>query len=95
MPLKLTGTARTTLTRVWLCNSVGCADGSADKKMGYIHSQLLENQRSADKCVDRSAGSVGKSADRNVDSAGSIGKNVGSAGKSLGNIRGYIHCVNA
>ena len=32
MPSKLTGTARTTLTRVWLCNSVGCADGSADKK---------------------------------------------------------------
>ena len=56
--------------------------------MGYIHSQLLENQRSADrsvdiadKCVDRSAGSASKSA--------------GSAGKSVGKIRGYIHCVNA
>ena len=102
MPLKLTGTARTTLTRVWLCNSVGCADGSADKKMGYIHSQLLENQRSADrsvdsadKCVDRSAGSASKSAGSAGKSAGSAGKSVGSAGKSVGNIRGYIHCVNA
>ena len=64
-------------------------------KMGYIHSQLLENQRSADrsvdsadKCVDRSAGSASKS-------AGSAGKSAGSAGKSVGNIRGYIHCVNA
>ena len=70
MPLKLTGTARTTLTRVWLCNNVGCVDGSADKKTGYIHSQLPENQRSADgsvdsadKCVGKSAGCVGKSAD--------------------------------
>lgn len=64
-------------------------------KKGYIHSQLLENQRSADrsvdnadKCVDRSAGCVGKS-------AGSAGKSVDSAGKSAGKIRGYIHCVNA
>lgn len=88
MPSKLTSTARTTLTRVWLCNSVGCADGSADKKMGYIHSQLPENQRSADRSVD--------SADKCVDrSASSAGKSVGSAGKSVGNIRGYIHCVNA
>lgn len=74
---------------------VGCVDGSADKKTGYIHSQLPENQRSADrsvdsadKCVGRSAGSAGKN-------AGSVGKSVGSAGKSVGNIRGYIHCVNA
>ena len=74
---------------------VGCVDGSADKKTGYIHSQLLKNQRSADrsvdsadKCVDRSAGSAGKSAD-------SVGKSVGSAGKSAGKFRGYIHCVNA
>ena len=58
------------------------------KKMGYIHSQLLENQRSADRSVD--------SADKCVDrSAGSASKSAGSAGKSAGNIRGYIHCVNA
>ena len=88
MPSVLTGTARTTLTRVWLCNSVGCADGSADKKMGYIHSQLLENQRSADRSVDSADKCVGRS-------ASSAGKSVGSAGKSVGNIRGYIHCVNA
>ena len=60
---------------------VGCVDGSADKKTGYIHSQLFENQRSsdrsvdsADKCVDWSAGSVGKS-------AGSVGKSADSVGK--------------
>lgn len=88
MPLKLTGTARTTLTRVWLCNSVGCVDGSADKKTGYIHSQLLENLRSADRSVDSADKCVGKS-------AGSAGKSVDSAGKSVGKIRGYIHCVNA
>ena len=63
--------------------------------MGYIHSQLLENQRSADKCVDRSAGSVGKSAGSAGKSADSVGKSAGSAGKSAGKIRGYIHCVNA
>ena len=56
--------------------------------MGYVHSQLLENQRSADRSVD--------SADKCVDrSAGSVGKSVDSAGKSAGKIRGYIHCVNA
>lgn len=74
-----------------------------------MHSQLLENQRSADrsvdsadKCVGRSAGSadksadsVGKSAGSASKSAGSVGKSVGSAGKSAGKIRGYIHCVNA
>lgn len=77
---------------------VGCVDGSADKKMGYIHSQLLENQRSADrsvdsadKCVGRSASSADKSASSADKSADSVGKSVGSAGK----IRGYIHCVNA
>ena len=95
MPSKLTGTARTTLTRVWLCNSVGCADGSADKKMGYIHSQLLENQRSADRSVDSADKCVGRSASSADKSADSVGKSVGSAGKSAGKIWGYIHCVNA
>lgn len=67
---------------------VGCVDGSADKKTGYIHSQLLENLRSADRSVDSADKCVGKS-------AGSAGKSVDSAGKSVGKIRGYIHCVNA
>ena len=81
---------------------VGCVDGSADKKTGYIHSQLPENQRSADrsvdsadKCVDKSAGCVGKSAGSVGKSVGSAGNSAGSAGKSAGKIRGYIHCVNA
>lgn len=79
------------------------------QKTGYIHSQLPENQRSADrsvdsadKCVGKSAGSAGKSADSAGKSAGSAGKSAGSAGKSVdsagksvGKIRGYIHCVNA
>ena len=56
--------------------------------MGYIHSQLLENQRSADKSVDSADKCVGKS-------AGSAGKSADSVGKSAGKIRGYIHCINA
>lgn len=44
MPSKLTGTARTTLTRVWLCNNVGCVDGSADKKrVIYTHNYVKIN----------------------------------------------------
>ena len=73
---------------------VGCVDGSADKKMGYIHSQLLENQRSADRSVDSADKCVGRSASSADKSADSVGKSVGSVG-SAGKIRGYIHCVNA
>ena len=72
------------------------------QKTGYIHSQLLENQRSADrsvdsadKCVDRSAGSASKSAGSAGKSADSVDKSAGNAGNSAGKIRGYIHCVNA
>lgn len=75
------------------------------QKMGCIHSQLLENQRSADKCADsadkcagsadKSAGSADKSADSVGKSAGSAGKSAGSAGNSVDRNRAYIHCVNA
>mgnify|MGYP007087583042 FL=1 len=65
------------------------------QKTGYIHSQLLENQRSADRSVDSADKCVGKSAGSASKSAGSVGKSVGSAGKSAGKIRGYIHCVTA
>ena len=78
------------------------------QKTGYIHSQLLENQRSADrsvdsadKCVGKSAGSADKSAGSADKSAGSADKSAGSADKSAGSVgnsadknRGYIHCVN-
>lgn len=74
---------------------VGCVDGSADKKTGYIHSQLPENQRSADRSVDSADKCVGKSASSADKSADSVGKSAGSAGNSAGKIRGYIHCVNA
>ena len=55
--------------------------------MGYIHSQLLENQRSADRSVDSADKCVGKS-------AGSADKSAGSVGNSADKNRGYIHCVN-
>ena len=56
--------------------------------MGCIHSQLLENQRSADKSVDSADKCVGKS-------TSSADKSTDSVGKSAGRIRGYLHCVNA